>query len=39
VSGVHVPEKSVFCANAIVATASTAVAIIPTFARFMRSLL
>jgi hypothetical protein len=30
-----VPEKSGFCAQAIVATASTAAAITPTLARFI----
>jgi hypothetical protein len=38
-SGVHVPEKSVFCAHAIVATASTAAAITPILARFIPVLL
>ena len=38
-SSVQVPEKSGFCANATVATARTAAAMIPTLARFMRLLL
>jgi hypothetical protein len=34
-SGAQLPEKSAFCANAMVATASTAVAMIPILARFI----
>src|SRR5262245_32357846 len=34
-SGVHVPEKSGFCANATLDSASTAAAMIPVFASFI----